>query len=162
MGQMIVKDQVNVSDRIYRCLLIVAYRLCLLFWWAFRPRGRGVNVALEHAGKILIIKNSYKSTFTLPGGLPQKGESLPETAAREIMEEVNVPIAIHKLHLKGTFYSTQEYKRDQISIFEYRCANLPKWRIDRREVIWAAWMTPEGALQLNLCAHVRAYISQHY
>jgi ADP-ribose pyrophosphatase YjhB (NUDIX family) len=154
------QNHLKISDRIYRYALIVVYRLCLLFWYTFRPRGRGVNVVLRHAGKILIIKNAYKSSYTLPGGLPQKGESLAETAAREVMEEVGIHIAIAQLHPKGIFHSTQEYKRDQIAIFEYHCIKLPKTRIDQREVVWAGWMTPQDALQLNLCDHVRSYLSR--
>ena len=50
-------------------------------------------VILEDAkGRVLIVKANYKSYWTFPGGIIDKGETPKEAALRETFEEVGVTI----------------------------------------------------------------------
>lgn len=52
---------------------------------------------LNEAGKILILRSSYKKHWTMPGGVVEHGESLSTALVREIKEEINLDIFGFKL-----------------------------------------------------------------
>jgi 8-oxo-dGTP diphosphatase len=56
-----------------------------------------VSIAVFRAGRVLLAsrtKPPLDMLFTLPGGLVEPGETLPEAALRELAEEVGVEAAI--------------------------------------------------------------------
>jgi hypothetical protein len=55
-------------DALYRWFYRAASIVMRLFWFVFRPLTRGVNVALWHADELLVVRNSYRRGYTLPGG----------------------------------------------------------------------------------------------
>lgn len=64
----------------------------------------GANVFAERGGepKMLAVKAGYKERWTGPGGDLEVGESLPETARREVREETN-----YEIELTGVFYARE-------------------------------------------------------
>ncbi len=57
----------------------------------------GVGAIVIHEGKILLIKRGVapgKGLWAIPGGTLQLGETLRDCAAREILEETGVTIAV--------------------------------------------------------------------
>jgi 8-oxo-dGTP diphosphatase len=145
-------------DAAWRAGLWVVYRVLLALWFVFRPRGRGVFVAVWQGGRVLAIRNSYRDWLALPGGGIGRGES-PETAARrELAEEVGVAVAPGALRLVAEIPSTFEWRRDRCSFFEIELAGPIEPRVDRREVVWADFVAPEAALADHLAPPVRAYL----
>lgn len=63
-------------------------------------------VCYNYSGKILIVSDKSKK-WTIPGGKPKGGESLEETAKREVLEEACVKIknleliGFMKVHIKN-------------------------------------------------------------
>jgi len=53
----------------------------------YSPVGQVYGVCFNNQGQILIIKDQQ---WSLPGGTPEKGESLEQTLRRELWEEANV------------------------------------------------------------------------
>jgi len=147
-----------MSDRIRQWCFQLAYWLALVFWFVFRPRGRGVMAAIWFDGRILIIKNSYKRSLTFPGGGPHAGESARQTAARELAEEVGLTIRPNALTWIAQYRYNDEFKRDRIDLFEIELTALPAVRIDNREVIQAEFMDPAYARQLPLFPVAEAYL----
>jgi 8-oxo-dGTP pyrophosphatase MutT (NUDIX family) len=145
----------HFPDTLYRYGLKLAFWGFVAFCFIFRPRTRGVVVAVRFQDQVLIIKNSYYTKYTLPGGYIKRGEAPREAAVRELAEEVGLIIAPGRLCLKRRLATTIHYKREILSFFEVRLRSLPELRIDNQEVIWAAFLSLRRALVLDLSSDVR-------
>ncbi len=130
-----------------------------LFWFSFRPLTRGVNVALWHAGELLVIRNSYRPGYSLPGGYIRWRESARETAVREMREELQLTIAGPELHAWGQMEIRHEFRRDRVTIFEVDCTARPVIRIDNREVVAARFLRPTALAELASAAPLAAYLA---
>ncbi len=65
--------------------------------------------------KILLIKRGnhpYISRWALPGGFTQAGESIDETAARELEEETSVKMDVNSIKLVGVYSKPGRDPRD--------------------------------------------------
>jgi 8-oxo-dGTP diphosphatase len=148
------------ADHLIRLLYRLGYRLYLGFCYIFRPASQGVYVAVWHAGCVLLIQNSYKSFFNIPGG-GRKAAELPEVAAaRELYEEVGISVDPKALHPVGKFQTGYEFTRDSVALFEVTFAERPGIEVDHREVVWAEFKSPAAALQLELYPVLRRYIEK--
>ena len=147
-------------NQIVRIFYIAAYRLLRWYWFFARPTTRGVQVAVWHAGRILILKLSYKPLYSVPGGFVKRGENSRAAAIREMQEEVQLRMEPEKLQRIGTVSARYEYRNDQVTIFETMCEELPDVRIDEREIVAAEFMPPEQALRHRLSPVIREYLEE--
>lgn len=152
-----VAETPRLSDRVLQFVYLVAYRLHLVWTFIFRPECHGVWIAVWYRGKVLIIKNAYRNTITLPGGGIDRGEMAEQAAMRELLEEVGIESSPGDLRLWGQYLSHVEYKRDHINLFELELHKCPEIHLDNREVTWADIRSPEEALALPLFPALRAY-----
>lgn len=144
--------------RLHRIALWTAYRVLLIFWFCFRPAARGVLVAVLHAGRVLMIRNSYRKGLTLPGGSPRPGEPLARTAGRELMEETGIRIPANRLRYAGAIRNRSEFKRDTVHLFQLSLPDPPELRIDGREVVDAAFVEMNRLPDLDLHPVLRALL----
>jgi 8-oxo-dGTP pyrophosphatase MutT (NUDIX family) len=126
----------------------------------FRPHLRGAYVAVWHAGRVLVIRNSYRRRFSFPAGRLKRGEHPAEAAARELAEEVGIAVPGDALRYAGQIVDASGPAVDHAHIFELHCEEEPVLRVDGREVIWAGFLPPEQALQWGLVSPVRRYLSR--
>ena len=115
------------------------YLILRFYWFLFRPHTYGAKVAIERDGKVLLVKHSYGSrAWCFPGGGQKRGESLEETAKREVKEEVGLDLA--SVEFIGNFVSKNEYKHDHVHVF---LAHVPtgEVRIDGEEIVAHEWAT---------------------
>lgn len=143
----------------YQLAFNIAYRLHLIWTFLFRPECHGVWVAAWFNGELLLIKNSYRKTLTLPGGGIDRGESKTAAALRELDEEVGIRANPADLRYWGEYQSSVEYKRDHINVYEIELSQLPDFQIDNREVAWGQFCTPEQALNKPLFPALRRYLN---
>ena len=151
-------ERVRLVDRAFRVALWFAYRVLLVAWFVFRPRRRGVFIAVWYDGRVLAIRNSYRRWLSLPAGGIQRGEAPQDAALRELREEVGIVASPEALRFVRAFPTTFEWKRDVCSFFELSLDAPIAPRIDRREVVWAGFVTPADALRAELAPPVRAYL----
>ncbi len=148
-----------LTDCLYRQLYRAAYGIMRIFWFVFRPLTRGVNVALWHDGELLVVRNSYRPGYSLPGGYIRFRESARAAAVREVREELRLTVAEHELDAWGQIEVRQEYKRDRVMVFELHCAKPPAIRVDKREVVAARFLQPEAEATLSCEAPLAAYLA---
>ena len=145
-------------DLLARMAFRGAYRLLSVYWFLARPETHGVCVGVWHGREVLLIKNSYKPYFSLPGGGPHRGEAGPETGARELQEEVGLHVPPDQLRAAFEVVSTEEHKRDHVRFFEVDLPARPSITIDRREVVWAEFVDSRDVLSRPLGPVMRAYL----
>ena len=138
----------------------IAYRLRLAWWYVRRPEVHGSYIAVWHGERVLVIRNSYRRLLSFPAGGRARGESLHEAARRELREEVSIAAELEELTYYGEVVHRTSYAEDHAHVFELRRATAPEPRVDRREVIWAEFLTPEDALSRGVVGAVRLYLEE--
>ncbi|MDM8536325.1 NUDIX hydrolase [Desulfobacterales bacterium HSG17] len=144
-------------DKLWQMAYIAAYRIMLCIWYIFKLQSRGACVAVWHDNRVVLIKNSYKPHYSLPGGNVEKGELPLDAALRELAEEVGIRVNKKQLGFIGDFENPLEYKKDVISLFELKLEEKPVLKVDNREVIWAGLKTPQEAVDMGVFPVLRPY-----
>ena len=70
----------------------------------YRNPASAVDIAIVHEGKIILIRRGrdpFKGKWALPGGFVEYGETVEETALREVMEETGMEIEL--VDILGTY-----------------------------------------------------------
>ncbi|MCP4077412.1 MAG: NUDIX domain-containing protein [Gammaproteobacteria bacterium] len=150
----------TLLDKAFRILYRIAYQGHLAVNFFLRPKTRGAYIAVWLDGKILLIRNSYKSVFTLPCGGIGRGESVVDAARRELLEEVGLDLPVAAFRQVFQKINHTEYKQDHISLFEVQLEVLPRLRPDGREVVWIGFRGSMEALDMPLFPPVRDYLNQ--
>jgi ADP-ribose pyrophosphatase YjhB (NUDIX family) len=132
------------------------------FWFLFRPKSRGTLVAVWFEGHLLLVKNSYRRGYSLPGGNRRPGEKARNAAVREIREEVGLRLPPNRLRYCGTVVSQRNYVRDHCAYFEAHLQRPPRIHIDGREVVTAVFAAPGQWDRLTLSHQVRTYLERYH
>ena len=129
-------------------------------WFVSRPETNGALVAVWHNGRVLVVKNSYRRQLTLPGGYVRPREDRRNTAARELQEEVGIIVQpsslVHAYHGTHLF----EHRKDTLDIYELELDHEPTIEVDDREVVLAAFHTPDELLSMTVVPHLEEYLTQ--
>lgn len=148
----------RLLDPLARTAFRGAYALARVYWFVRRPRTRGVFVGVWHAGRVLLLQNSYKYRLSMPGGGFHAGEAPGQCGARELREEVGVDMPPAALRSVFQTVATDEHKDDHVHFLEVDVQTEPVLTLDRREVTWAAFIDLDTALRLPISTLVRAYL----
>ncbi|MET0389619.1 MAG: NUDIX hydrolase [Polyangiales bacterium] len=147
-------------DRAFQLSYTLAYRLMRTYWRVKHPTTHGALVAIWNEGEVLLVRNSYVPYYSAPGGYVQRNEEASHAAARELSEEVGIHIVPDQLSLALELTHPWEYKQDHVKIFELTLPVRPTIRVDHREVVEAAWFSPQRAVALNVFPPLKRVIAQ--
>jgi 8-oxo-dGTP pyrophosphatase MutT (NUDIX family) len=148
-------------DALWRVAYRAAFRLRHVYWRVRRPTLNGAYVAVWHGGRLLCIRNSYRRLLTLPAGGLGRGESPRAAAVRELQEEVAIESVPEALAYVGEIVSRVGGVEDRAHFFELHCDERePAFRVDRREVVWAAFLSPHELRAAGTVDVVRQYLER--
>ena len=98
-------------------LLISADRLRRTWWFVTRPFSVGVlGIVVDDAGGVLLVEQTYRSGWYLPGGSVRRKEALDQALRRELREEVGVE-PTETPRLQGVYWNFAESKSDYVTVF---------------------------------------------
>lgn len=118
------------------------------FWWRLkRPMTLGVRgLACDEAGRVLLVRHTYRSGWHLPGGGVERGETALEAVVREMMEEGGVE-ATAEPTLIGFFSNHANHPNDHVALYRFSawraCAPLANGEIAERN-FFARDALPDG------------------
>lgn len=150
----------SAVDLGFRTAYRVAHRMLRAYWAVRRPNTHGALVAVWHEGKLLLIKNSYRFHYSLPGGYVRSGESASAAARRELIEEVDLRVPVERLSEVYSRTHSFENRHDKVTIVEIEVDEKPTFDVDNREVVWAGFETPEQILRRPIVPHLEEYLNE--
>lgn len=155
------KDFSSLLDSAVRIGYQIAYRIWRLYLRLFKRETFGAQVAVCYEQQILLVKSSYRDTYSFPGGYVDRGETTEECAIRELREEAGVkvsPVGL-KSALSLTYQCGGHIGHDEV--YEYTVDTIPEVSIDNREIVFAEFVEMSDALSLPLDEHVHKYIMSY-
>ena len=147
-----------IADFAYRLAYRVGFALALRVWRVRRPSHHGALVAILVDGSILLVRQSYRSEYSLPGGGVARGETALEAARRELVEELLVDVAGRDLVHVHTETGLWDHRDDTVDFFELTLRGAPHVRVDNREIIEARLVGFDELRSLRLTGPVEAYV----
>lgn len=96
------------------------------------------------------MSQSYRKEMCLPGCGVCKGESARAAASRELQEELKIHIPCHQLNPALSYEATLEYCQSRIDVFEAVLREVPRFCVEHREIIEAAFYDESSLGRLEL------------
>ena len=150
----------NCIDSLYRVSYRMAYPVWKFYLLQFQTRSQSAEVALWSNSRLLLIRNSYRQTYTFPGGFIHSDEDTATAAIRELYEETGISVKASQLRFSfACSYNIGRYEGHD-DIYECQLADMPALHVDNREVVEAQFMTVDTALALPLESHVARYLEK--
>lgn len=119
---------------------------------------------VNNQGQILLVK-SYKwgDRYTVPGGHIELGERSQQAVKREIKEEVGLDVEPVKILMVQEAVFPRDYIKHEHYIFmDYLCrATSSDVKVDNKEIQEYLWVSPDGALQLDLESFTRNLVNEY-
>ncbi|MDH3527116.1 MAG: NUDIX hydrolase [Gammaproteobacteria bacterium] len=147
-----------ITDALFRVTYRIVYPIWRLYLRVIGSRTQGAQVAVWYDSEVLLVRNSYRDTYTFPGGYRRQGEPTALTAGRELHEETGIRVAAGELDFSFAWTYSCGRLEGHDDIYEYHAERPPRLAIDHREVVEAGFFAPVSALQLALESHVRDYL----
>lgn len=144
----------------FRTAYRVAHRMLRAYWKIRKPNTHGALIAVWHEGRLLLVKNSYRRFYTLPGGYVRSGESAAEAARRELIEEVDLRLSLDQLREVYSRTHQFENRYDKVTIVEVEVHEPPRFDVDNREVVWASFEPPDAILRRPIVPHLAEYLRE--
>lgn len=154
---MTLREPPTLRDYAWQAAYRLAYPVALAWWALRRPRHRGALACVRVGGAVLLIRQSYRRAWTLPGGGVRPGEPPEAAARRELMEELGLPAPA--LHPGTVVCGIWNNRREEVHVFELPLDRLPPLRLDNREVVEARLFAPDDLPGLPLSGAASAYLA---
>jgi len=123
----------------------------------------GVLVLNQESKIFLMVSPKWQGKYGLPGGHIEYGETMEETAKREVKEETGLDIFdIQLLMVQECIFSKEFYKKKHFIFLDYIAKTKDTNIIlDGREGTEHVWATIDEALKLRLNPYTRNTILEY-
>lgn len=129
------------KTKFFHEILRFGFDMITLYWAVFKVTTIGVRVLVEHEGKVLLIKHSYRKGYYFPGGGVKRGEEFNQACIREVFEETG--LVIDKMHLVSVYRNFLESKNNCVLIYRAgKVVNPEELKADGIEITEAIWVDP--------------------
>ncbi len=162
MQDAFLASRASLLDRAWRLALLVGFSLARIWWRMRKPQHQGALVAMHVGGQVLLLRSSYRRAWNFPGGGVHAGEQPMAAARREMVEEIGVDVAAlgdSALRPGPIECGVWDGRQERVHMFELSLDQLPRLRLDGREIVAARLVSPGEARGLRLTGPVAAYFA---
>jgi 8-oxo-dGTP diphosphatase len=146
----------SLVDLAWRTAFRLAFPLARIWWRLARSRNEGALVAVYVGPELLLVRSSYRVAWNLPGGNVRRDETPESAARREMAEEIG--LAASALRPLGVICGIWDGRPDRVHFFELRLVELPKLKLDNREIIAARLTSPSELPSMVLTGPTTAFL----
>jgi 8-oxo-dGTP diphosphatase len=148
----------SLRDLAFRLAFRLGYPIARVWWRLSRPKTESAVVAIYVGTELLLVRQSYRRGWHLPGGGVKRGETAEAAAKRELQEELG--IVVTRLRPAGVACEAWCGRRDRTHLFEARLVALPSLGLDNREIVAAKLFSQSELERLALVGPVAAYLGR--
>jgi 8-oxo-dGTP diphosphatase len=148
----------SLVDFAWRTAFRLGFPFARMWWRIWRPHHESAVVAIYVGTAVLLVHQSYRRGWHLPGGSIRRGETPDAAARRELAEELS--LVPQPLLPAGVICGVWGERRDRVHIFELRLVQLPKLTLDNREIIGARLFLPSELHRLILAGPTAVYFER--
>ncbi|WP_447002052.1 NUDIX hydrolase [Saccharothrix isguenensis] len=102
-------------------------------------------VVAEHAGAVLMVFDSWRRQWELPGGAREPGETSRQAAVRELREETGIDGAEPDGVAVAEFDLTNPDRHELLAVYRVRLQDAPRLLVND-EVLDFLWWPPSDAV----------------
>lgn len=132
----------------------------------FDPKIEVAACFIRVGDEVLLLKRLPEkpqgTTWGIPGGKFDEGESPADTVIRETREETGIDMSDQSLDYYGKVYVRYPEMDYVFHIFEYKAEDFPQVKFNPKEHADYRWVTLEDALQMTLIPGEEECISLVY
>jgi 8-oxo-dGTP diphosphatase len=104
----------------------------------------GALCFVDHAGRVLLLRQRHRRGWTLPGGLVNRGETAVQAVEREVFEETGVRVTVGQ-----PFATVIEPRVRRVDVlFRVTVGERPEVRV-AGEALTAEWLHPDEAGEVD-------------
>ena len=146
----------TLRDRAWQVTYRLGFRVVRTWWQLRRPGHTGALIAVSLGPKLLLLRCSYRSEWSMPGGGVRPGETPAQAAQRELQEEIGLAApVIGPAHIVTGVW---DGRLDQVHVFPVKLDQPPALRLDNREVTGARFFSPAELANTPVIGPVQAYL----
>jgi len=147
----------TLVDIAWQIVFRLGFPVARIWWRLQRRRHVGAMIAIHVGQSLLLLRSSYRSAWTFPGGSVRHGETPEVAAKRELAEEISI-VADAPLQLIGEVCGVWDGRIDRVLLFVLRLDRLPTLQLDNREIIDARLVPIDDLDKVPLTGPVQAYV----
>ena len=106
-------------------------------------------VVVSHAHAVLMMFDSWRTQWELPGGMREPGETPRQAAVRELREETGIRVADLTFSLVADFDLTKPQRRELLAVYQVRLQTVPRLIVND-EALDFRWWPPSEAVAENM------------
>lgn len=100
-------------------------------------------VVVVHADKVLMMFDSWRKEWELPGGTREPGETTYQTAVRELREETGVSVQDLTLAAVAEFDLVKPERREFLAVYQVRLQVVPQLTVNDEALAFRWWSPAE-------------------
>jgi len=96
-------------------------------------------VVVTHADAVLMMFDSWRKHWELPGGTREAGETARQAAARELREETGIQVADLIFAAVAEFDLTKPERRELLAVYRVQLPIVPRLTVNDEAVAFRWW-----------------------